>query len=595
MLLRYSILCTAVLLSDGVNASTLLTSFSTASMNSGFVSSGIPGSWDCGEVTVGPQGGSSDTTSCGTGLSDNYTNNATDFLRLPSFDISSAVEPYLMFTHWWDIESGDEGVVERLLADGTWEAVELVYGYPGGNDHLSGDGGWTDAWVDLSTLEDTSELRFSLRSNQGVTGAGWFVDDLQIWEGDIVFPVLRSLSVLEDTEVVSEPYTIGVMAFDNQQLSSVDLKYSIDGGATVSLPMIGSGGGAYQGDIPAQVANTTVQYWVEASDGNIVSVAPDVGTNSFRVRLLAPLDLSGPDEVIHDDSVWLDWEAPESIHPLYSYSVYRSGVWVEYAYEPFINVELLGDSEDSFTVTVNYEVPSGEIVEGDHSNVWSVDAAVPSIISADPSVVYQGDTVHLKIIASNMLFVQGDVEFTVDSQIEVSSVDIQNVDNAIVTMKIPDNAMIGPRSVYAYSGNSNALLEEAFTVVSGDELPAIEQIVPNGLRQGQTEFVEFKLTAPIDVPPLVDLGPGVVIGLVELIAPDLVSASVTVEPTAPLGDRPVVLDDGVRSITGVSFDVRDQYVESVGCYTASSPHRHAIWLISMVFVAALLRRRIAPQ
>ena len=595
-MIRTSILVGLTLaLFQPVAAATLLASFPTDSMNAGFVSSGIPGSWDCGEVTSGPLGGEQDTTACATGLAANYTNNAADFLRLPAFDLGLVTEPFLRFSHWWEIEVGDEAVVERQLGDGSWEQIELVYGYPGGVDHLSGDGGWVDTWIDLYGISDTSDLRLVLRSNQGVTGAGWFVDNMEVWDGDIVPPVLEDLSVLSDTEVVTQPYSVTVTALDNQELDAVNLNYVIDGNSIFTQGMSDAGGGSFQGQIPPQGPDTLVQYWVEAQDGVHSSLAPLVGTNSFRVRLPAPEALSGPDEVIHDDSVWLDWQAPVSIHPLFSYGVYRSGEWLMDAYEPFVEVDLLGDSQDSFTVAGNYELPSGEVVSGDHSNSWSVNAAVPAILSADPSLVYQGDTVHLEVVGANMLFVQGDVEVTIDSYIEILAVQIENVDRARITMYVPPDALIGPRSVYAYSGDSNALLTEAFSVVSGDDLPRIEEIIPNGLRQGQSDTVEFTLSTPISAAPLVDLGPGVVVESVDWTAPDRVIATVSVDSKAPLGERDAVLDDGIRAITGVEFDVRDQVVEPVGCRSATSGGRHGVWSLLALCLAAVMRRRNALQ
>ncbi len=590
---RFLVIVFSLSISQSVAASTLLTSFSTDSMTDGFVSTGVPGSWSCGEVTSGPFGGEQDPTACGTGLDNNYTNNATDFLLLPPFDVSSAEKPFLKFAHWWNIEAGDEGSVEQLLSDGSWEQVDLVYGYPGGESHLLGDGGWVDAWVDLLDIEDTSSLRFALRSNQGVTGDGWFVDNLEVWDGDIVPPILENLTILGDTEVITQPYSVTVLAFDNQQLNSVELKYTVDGGALSSVPMTDVGGGAFQAQIPAQEPDTSVEYWVEAQDDTHLTVSPISGTNNFRVRLPAPQGLSGLDEVIHDDSVWLDWEPPVSIHTLYSYGIYRAGEWVDTAFEPFFQVNLYGDNLDIFTVVANYELESGEIVAGDHSNSWSVDAAVPMIVSVAPSLIYQGDTVHLQIVGSNMLFVQEEVEITVDVELEILQIEIESVDRALITMYVAPDAMIGPRSVHVNSGESLGLLVEAFTVVSGDDLPRIDEIVPNGLRQGQSEVVEFKMSSPMDIAPLVDLGPGVVVDSVELSAPNIVTAMVSVAVNAPLGARAAVMDDGVRAITGLDFSVRDQILEPVGCHSVKSSDRSGNWWLLLMCFATIIGRRSA--
>src|SRR6185436_8714570 len=61
--------------------------------------------------------------------------------------------------------------------------------------------------------------------------------------------------------------------------------------------------------------------------------------------------------------------------------------------------------------------------------------------------------------------------------------------------------------------------------------------------------------------PVVDLGEGVVVESTTVDGP-AVALEVTVLADAPLGERPVVVDDGERILEGLEFTVRNQAVQA---------------------------------
>jgi hypothetical protein len=85
-----------------------------------------------------------------------------------------------------------------------------------------------------------------------------------------------------------EPVTVSVVAQDPQGVASVQVFWSVNGGAWANAAMTSQGGGAYTGNIPGQSAGAVVQFYVRAVDGlGAEAVYPARGTNSgalFKVN-----------------------------------------------------------------------------------------------------------------------------------------------------------------------------------------------------------------------------------------------------------------------------------------------------------------------
>ena len=64
----------------------------------------------------------------------------------------------------------------------------------------------------------------------------------------------------------STPITVSTRVSDPQGVSAVAVKFSVNGGAFQSAPMLPGLGGLYSGVIPGQSANATIQFYVEGSD-----------------------------------------------------------------------------------------------------------------------------------------------------------------------------------------------------------------------------------------------------------------------------------------------------------------------------------------
>lgn len=73
---------------------------------------------------------------------------------------------------------------------------------------------------------------------------------------------------LGNTQNEAGPYTVSadVTSLIGANITSVELKYSVDGGSEQTVAMSNTGGDTYEGNIPGQVSPAEVIYYVEASD-----------------------------------------------------------------------------------------------------------------------------------------------------------------------------------------------------------------------------------------------------------------------------------------------------------------------------------------
>lgn len=123
----------------------------------------------------------------------NYGNYTTAIMTMTQpVNLTAATSAWLEFWTKWDIESSwDFGQVEYSLNGVNWTPLAGLYTEPGTGQGVqpSGqpgyDGGqlsWVSEHMDLNNLagQPWVKLRFEFRSDGGVVGDGWFVDDIQL-------------------------------------------------------------------------------------------------------------------------------------------------------------------------------------------------------------------------------------------------------------------------------------------------------------------------------------------------------------------------------------------------------------------------------
>ena len=433
-----------------VTGSTLVSNWNFEAGSEGFSSSGVPNVWECGVVASGPGQGSSGNSACGTGLGFNYGNNSDSFLNFPNVPLTGLSSPMLRWENWYAFESGDSGHVEAF--DGiSWQSAAPVYGYPSGDSFSGQNTDWHSMILDLSSVSNLNELRLRLSSDIAVTDDGWFIDSVELWEGDVAAPLISGVTELVDTDQLDGSYPVFATVIDNQFLESVELLYSVDGESTLSVAMTSIGNDEYVAEIPGQSHDSLVSYWIQASDGDNEAQYPTGSSLDFRVRLPAPQDLMGPEGVVHSAKALLSWNAPDTDLSVLAYWLYQADGFLLTTTELEAEVDLLGGDDDRFYVTAVYDAG-----EGDASAELVLNSAVPRILEIDPQLVFQGDQIRAELHSENLLFVQDDVQLNFGQGIEVSQVDVRDVDTLIVRLEVAPDAVPGSRLVSVQSGEFNS-------------------------------------------------------------------------------------------------------------------------------------------
>lgn len=543
--------------------------------------------WGAFSALYGPGGGVTGTRGWATRISGPYLNDLDASVRLAP----ATVEPswVLELRHWYSLDPSDLAVVERFTSGG-WEALTPYYGYPTALGFTGSSDGWVSTYFGLDDVVNTSELRLTLYSDPSVQAEGWYVDELVVWDGDAVPPLVQSLQDLPDTEDLDGPYIIEAQAFEDDGPLSLTLVYSVGEEDPLETPLRALSASLFRGEIFRAVpAGTTVRYHVIASDGVNETRFPAEGERSFRVRLPAPTDLAGPTGRVVATTARLTWTPPSTTeHTLEGYRVYRGGDLVVEATDAEALVPLAGGGADVFSVSAVYDAG-----EGDLSEPIFLDVSLPSLGLLSPAEAWSGEQVRARLVGENLLLVQDEVSLSLGDDITIGEITVATVDELSVVLQIADDATAGKRELLLTSGSVSLAVPDAFEVLGGDGGPRLLTLSPERVRQGERATLCVTASAPFYETPSVSLGEGVVIEGTTLTAEDTACAEIVVEPQAALGDRIARVDDGRRLYTNLSVTIRDNVSPPTGS-CASAP-AGASALATALTLCALRRRRRSPR
>lgn len=540
--------------------------------------------WEWGTPVARPLACHGGLRCWGTVLGGFYLNDAEDWIQLPGVDLASIGRPVLSGWHWYDIESGDAGWVEVDRGFG-WETQDPVYGYPSGEGYAGASDGWEPFWVDLEGVADASQVRFVFRSNPAVANAGWFIDDLEISHGDVIPPSVVATVCPEDTDDIEGPYIVEAIVTDDVGVDGAWILWTVNGGTVVTSAMSVQEGDLYSGPVAGQDPGSTVEVWVEASDGLNVIEARDQAC-AFRVRLPPPTGLTGPSERIWGLTAPLSWNPPESRHDVEGYRVYRDGVPIMDTVEPEADAPL-ETGVQGFTVTALYEVG-----EGDPSDPFEVLAAVPTLDALDPMAGFQGDLLRVRMEGRFLLLVQDEARVQLGDGVKIASVDVRDVDVAYLTVAILYDARPGPRDLQLETGGLTVRRSEAFEVLGGADRPRLLDVQPDDLQQGEGATLTIRASEPFESVPEVTIGDEVVVDAVERTDAGDLRVEVAVPFTAALGPHPVEVDDGTRILGGLDVTVAPRVSGvSEGCPGCGARPGRGSLLAALLALLAVWRRR----
>lgn len=152
---------------------------------------------------------------------------------------------------------------------------------------------WTTEVFDLSTLvanQADVKLRFCIADGANVGGEGrygWLLDDIKVLaSNNEIDPPIMSFKtpILKDTLFVTGPFTAQAYVKDSSAISSVNLYYSINGGAEIMTAMTNISDSTYTVDIPSIAYNNSVCYRIVATDiYNNQASLPSGGCQSFLI------------------------------------------------------------------------------------------------------------------------------------------------------------------------------------------------------------------------------------------------------------------------------------------------------------------------
>lgn len=553
----------------------------------GFLAYGETDQWEWGQVTVGP-GGSYDGSACwGTQLARWYLNDTSDHLELPHVDLGGLARPVLGFYQWASFQDGDLAWLEASRG-GAWETIAPIYGYPeGGEAFTDSHAQWQRVWVDLLGLEATDSLRLTFAADSAGAAAGWYVDEFTLWDGDPVPPDVTVEDCLADTEDVDGPYLVEVTVRDDVALAGASVLYEVGGGPAQTAPLVALGGDRWAGEIPGQPAGSVLTWGVTATDGQNQSFGPDPAC-TFAVRLPAPTGLRGPEDLVWGSSARLTWYPPQSGHETLGYRVWRDELQVAEVEAPRADVPLISGWQ-SFSVSARFDVG-----EGERSQAFPVEAAVPRVTSLEPTEGFQGDRLRLELRGEYLLMQQDDLVVDLGEPVRVTEIEVRDVDFAWVTVFISAQAPAGLADLTLTTWDQQVAWPAAFEILPGDERPRLLSITPDTLRQGDEADLTIAASAPFLAPPEVWIGDEVVVEEVALDADGSVAAHVVVPYTTPIGVHDVEVDDGTRIFGGLALTVRDRPAEVPGGCTALPRGRLPGWPLAALALALLRRRAYRP-
>ncbi|MBX2796187.1 MAG: fibronectin type III domain-containing protein [Myxococcales bacterium] len=558
----------------------LITVFDLSASDHGLVSAGDTAQWEWADPGVGPVGLGH---AWGTNPDGPTLHDTVDTLEVPLPSLVGLDRPVVKVRHFYDLGLGDVGRVE--VDDGSgWTMLQPLSGTPDPAGFVGASNGYVEHAFDLSGLGSDPGFRFVFQADTLLAGDGWYVQRLELWDGDVVGPEVTGLVIPEDTQDLVGPYPLSVAATDDVGVTEVTLRWSTEGGPLVEVPMVPGSGAEWRAAIPAQSKNTVVSWSVLASDGTHHTLWPEVD-DTFRVYLAAPTNVAGPDGP-HQvaQSALLDWTEPDSPEEVTHYQVFQAGVVSTMLVSaPPATVTLLPGAEQTFSVAAVY----GKLGPGDRSEPVTMDVEVPQLLSMIPSRAHQGESVYVRLEGQSLYLQQGRTRLNLGPGISVASLDVYNAHAAVARIDVGANAATGSRDVEVDGTRAPFEFSNRFEVLPGDQAPSIVEVTPASVTQGQQVEISVVSTVDFAAAPTISTGDDLLVsGRIQALG-ERASFGLAASSTARVGTHSLVLDDGRRRLV-VDVEVTEFKVPPrSSCATVPGPAGVLSWLL----VALLLRGR----
>ena len=530
--------------------------------------------------------------SWGTNPDGQYLQDTDDALRLVLPSLAAAKTPTLVVHHAYDVVPGDRAVVE--VDDGSgWGLLTPDGGLPDPVDGFVGSsGGWVTSRFDLTGLGPELSVRFRLVADASQADEGWYLQRLELFDGDVTPPRITEISVPQDNQGVEEGQAVTVRVDDDVAVDEVTLVYQLDGDGVDHLVTMGrltpgEGSGLFEGQIPGQPADTMVSWFVTASDGSQSTRFPAATDASFRVFLAAPsqVEVTEPLDRVASE-VELAWAAPESPHGVDHYQVLQGGVAVAMFEGEGGVVPLTPGTDARITVHADY----GPLGVGDPSEALTLGLEVPELVALRPAESFAGTSRWVEVEVAGLYLLEGATEVSLGEGVSVDAVEVRDVEHAQLLVT-PSSDAVGLHDLHIHGPHGSARFPGAFEVVDQAEAPRILSVSPPTLLQGAEDVFTVVASEGFGSELIAVVGDEDLVltrGPTTPGAADALEVGVAAKRSAAVGDHVVLIDDGVR-LWEVPIEVTEQRVAPARSCAHVSPWPVGGWFL--VGLSWVVRRR----
>ncbi|MGA9977890.1 MAG: Ig-like domain-containing protein [Candidatus Sulfotelmatobacter sp.] len=246
----------------------------------------------------------------------------------------------------------------------------------------------------------------------------------------------------------------------------------------------------------------------------------------------------------------------------------------------------------------------GEIV----TTYFNVTSTPVGIISVTPYHAPQSTTLNVEIVGLNTHFTPGNTQVLFGPQITVNSVTVNTLTDltANITTSFDGGTVPTPsgwQSVYVNTTVSPTSTEQVIAGFSVDApaSPTLVSVIPSSAAQGSTVDVTItgSLTNWVQGETEAILGAGVTVANLEITSATTATATISVDPTAPVGGNSVIMITGAEIVSGTGFSVTPSAAEivsvspSTACngnfitYCGGSGSGGTPWVVSQLQTATL--------
>jgi len=499
-----------------------------------------------------------------------YLNESDDSLGVDLPDLSSATNPHLIVDQWVAVRAGDLSVIE--IDDGTgFVEVEPVGGYPSADGFSGTDSTaarWENVVVPVPSVA-SARVRLRLVSNALLADDGWYIRSLELLDGDVVPPMVSPVEEPVDTQDVLGPYDVTVDIADDGALLYVQLHHRIDGVEQPPIDMNEDSPGRYTGAIPAPPIGprSTVEWWVEASDGEQASRYPGHGNASFQIFLAAPENLQAdvPERFV-GQAVPLAWEPPVSPNAVLDYEVRavlgspgcdETGAAPVSTSAPEAVWPLSGEAISCVEVVARYDVGGG--VFGEPSAPLTLGIEVPLLQSLSPERGYAGSVQWVDLVGTS-LYLDPARPPELGPGATVTQWQVLDAHHGRLQLALDANLPTGSLDLQLTGLYGEASFPEAFEVDDASDAPRILSVTPSSVTQGDDVELVVVASDPWGTEISVDGGADVFTTAPAVRGPapsgtptngtdasnTRLVVPLSISTRARLGERTILIDDGVR-------------------------------------------------